>query len=77
MGVGGERGVRPAADGSAERDQWCIDNWDAVDVSLGVASHQLMVARALRERVPRVAEVFAAGQISYRPSLSPSTMRRR
>ena len=66
--------ARWAADGSAEREQWCLDNWDAVaaevaaaqNVSTGVASHQLMVAMALRERLPRVAEVFAAGQISYR-----------
>jgi hypothetical protein len=66
--------ARLSADGSAEREQWCLDNWDSVaaevaaaqNVSLGVASHQLMVARALRERLPRVAEVFAAGQISYR-----------
>ena len=36
-----------AADGSAEREQWCLDNWGAVaasiaaaqHVSLGVASH--------------------------------------
>ena len=63
-----------AEDGSAERDQWCLDNWDAVaaevaaahDVSLGVASHQLMLAMALRERLPRVAEVFAAGRIGLR-----------
>jgi hypothetical protein len=66
--------ARRAAVGSAERDQWCLDNWDAVaaevaaeqNVSHGVASHQLMVAMALRERLPRVAEVFAAGTISYR-----------
>jgi hypothetical protein len=66
--------ARLSADGSAEREQWCVDNWDAVaaeigaahNVSLGVASHQLMIARALRERLPRVAEVFATGQISYR-----------
>jgi hypothetical protein len=66
--------ARMSADDSAEREQWCIDNWDAVaaevaaahNVSLGVASHQLMVAWALREQLPRVAEVFAAGQISYR-----------
>jgi hypothetical protein len=66
--------ARLAADGSAEREQWCVDNWDAVaaevaaaqNVSLGVASHQLMVAMALRERLARVGEVFAAGQISYR-----------
>ena len=66
--------ARLAADGSAEREQWCVDNWDGVaaeiaaahHVSLGVASHQLMIARALRERLLRVAEVFADGQISYR-----------
>jgi hypothetical protein len=66
--------ARLAADGSAEREQWVIDNWDAVaaevaaahTVSLGVASHQLVVAWALRQRLARVAEVFAAGQISYR-----------
>ena len=51
---------RWAEDGSVERDQWCLDNWDAVaaevaayhGVSLGVASHQLMLAMALRERLP-------------------------
>ena len=50
-----------AADGSAERELWCIDNWDAVaasvaaaqQVSLGVASHQLSVALELRD-LPRV-----------------------
>jgi hypothetical protein len=63
-----------AADGSAEREQWCLDNWDTVaahigaaqNVSAGVASHQLLVAQALRERLPRVAEVFATGAITYR-----------
>jgi hypothetical protein len=63
-----------AADGSAERHQWCLDNWDAVaasvaaaqNVSLGVASHQLLIADSLRQRLPRVGEVFAAGAISYR-----------
>jgi hypothetical protein len=63
-----------AADGSDEREQWCLDNWDAVaasvaaaqNVSLGVAAHQLLVADALRQRLPRVAEVFAAGTINYR-----------
>jgi hypothetical protein len=66
--------ARWSSDGSAEREQWCLDNWDAVaaevaaaqNVSQGVASHQLMVAMALRERLPRVAEVFATGAISYR-----------
>ncbi len=66
--------ARLAADGSAEREQWCVDNWDTVaaevaaahSVSLGVAAHQLMIAMALRERLPRVAEIFATGQIAYR-----------
>ncbi|HET6737195.1 MAG TPA: DUF222 domain-containing protein, partial [Mycobacterium sp.] len=47
--------ARMAADGSADREQWCVDNWDAVaaeigaaqNVSAGVASHQLLVAQAL------------------------------
>lgn len=63
---------------SAERDQWCLDNWDAVSaevaagqgVSLGVASNELLVAWELRERLPRVSEVFAAGTISYRLAAS-------
>jgi hypothetical protein len=62
------------ADGSAEREDWCLDNWAAAaaevaaaqNISMGVASHQLLVADALRERLPRVAEVFATGAISYR-----------
>jgi hypothetical protein len=65
---------RLAAVDSDEREQWCVDNWTAVaaevaaaqDVSLGVASHQLMLAWALRGRLPRVGEVFAAGQVSFR-----------
>ncbi|MDX1882925.1 DUF222 domain-containing protein [Mycolicibacterium sp. 120270] len=66
--------ARLSADGSADRDQWCLANWNAVacavaaqhGVSLGVASHQLMIAMALRERLPRLADVFAAGQVSFR-----------
>jgi hypothetical protein len=62
------------ADGSAEREQWCLDNWDAVaaavgaaqNISLGMASHQLLIADSLRQRLPRVAQVFATGAISYR-----------
>ncbi|WNG88127.1 DUF222 domain-containing protein [Mycobacterium sp. ITM-2016-00317] len=59
---------------SAERDQWCLDNWDAVSaevaaaqgVSLGIASNELLDAWALRQRLPRLAEVFATGALSYR-----------
>ncbi|WP_349270099.1 HNH endonuclease [Mycolicibacterium parafortuitum] len=63
-----------ADDDSAERDQWCLDNWDAVSaevaawqqVSIGVASNELLDAWMLRERLPRVAEVFASGAVNYR-----------
>jgi hypothetical protein len=26
-----------AADGSSKRDQWCLDNWDAVAAHIGAA----------------------------------------
>ncbi|WP_083408326.1 HNH endonuclease signature motif containing protein [Mycolicibacterium rutilum] len=63
-----------SADGSAERENWSADNWNAAaaeiaaaqGVSLGVASHQLVIAWGLRKRLPKVAEVFAAGAVSYR-----------
>jgi hypothetical protein len=62
-----------AASGSAERDQWCLDNWAAVcahigaaqRITSGVASGLLLVGTALRDRFPKVAAVFAAGLISY------------
>ncbi|KUI36311.1 hypothetical protein AU195_05870 [Mycobacterium sp. IS-1496] len=38
----------------------------AMNVSPGVAAHQLTVAKALRDRLPRVAEVFASGTVPYR-----------
>lgn len=63
-----------AASGSAEREQWRVDNWGAVcarigaahAVTSGVVSGLLMDAVTLRERLPRVGEVFADGLISYR-----------
>ncbi|MEO3756959.1 DUF222 domain-containing protein [Mycobacterium sp. B14F4] len=63
-----------AADGSAEREQWILDNHAAVtaeiapaqNVSLGMAAAQLEVAVALRDRLPRVNAVFLAGAITYR-----------
>jgi hypothetical protein len=66
--------VRHAADGSARREQWYLDNWGAVSAEIGAAqnitagsaSHQLLVATALRDRLPRVAAVFAEGLVTYR-----------
>lgn len=63
-----------AADGSADREQWCFDNWAAVcaqigaahDVTSGVANGLLTDAVMLRERLPAVGAVFAAGDIGYR-----------
>jgi len=62
-----------AADGAGERDQWCLDNWDAVAAHIGAAqrithgaaSNQLLIAVALHERFPLVAAVFADGLITY------------
>jgi hypothetical protein len=62
-----------AASGSASRDQWCVDNWDAVVAHIGAAqrttpnaaSTMLLVGVALRERFPKVAAAFWAGDITY------------
>src|SRR3978361_1689773 len=62
-----------AASGSASRDLWCLDNWDAVAahigaalrITTGAASNQLLIAVALHERFPQVAAVFAEGLITY------------
>jgi hypothetical protein len=63
-----------AADGSADREQWYLDNWGAVaaeigaeqNITQGAASHQLLIAAALRDRLPHVAALFADGLVSYR-----------
>ncbi|WP_308206408.1 HNH endonuclease signature motif containing protein [Mycobacterium yunnanensis] len=62
-----------AASGSADRDQWCLDNLDAVaahigaaqNITPGTATHQLLIAVALHDRFPKVAAVFAEGLITY------------
>ncbi|WP_237572006.1 DUF222 domain-containing protein [Mycolicibacterium lacusdiani] len=63
-----------AADGAVERERWYLDDWAAVAAQVGAeanitasaASHQLLIAVALRDRLPRVAAVFADGRVSYR-----------
>ncbi|GAB7070180.1 DUF222 domain-containing protein [Mycobacterium hodleri] len=62
-----------AASGSASRDLWCVDDFDAVAahvgavlrITPGAASNQLLIAVALHERFPQVAAVFAEGLITY------------
>jgi hypothetical protein len=63
-----------AADGSTNRDQWCLDNWGAVcaeigatqQLTSGAASHLLLVGTALRDRLPKIAALFNDGLIGYR-----------
>src|SRR5690242_7325646 len=53
---------------------WACDAWDAtvaeVSAALGLtsgrASGEMMMATSLRHRLPRVAELFLAGSLSYR-----------
>jgi uncharacterized protein DUF222 len=66
--------VRRRADGPTECAQWSCDNWDsmaaevaaALHVSHGVASGQMYLGVALRNRLPKVAAVFAEGMLSAR-----------
>ncbi|MCW2688597.1 MAG: hypothetical protein JWR37_3487 [Mycobacterium sp.] len=59
---------------SGETATWAVDTWDAVAaevaaalrISLAMAGSHLRYARAMRERAPRVAAVFAAGDIDFR-----------
>jgi hypothetical protein len=59
---------------SGEQADWAADAWDAVAAQVGAALHcgvamghsYLRYAMAMRERLPKVGEVFAAGDIDYR-----------
>lgn len=54
------------------RSRWAADGWDgvaaqvgaAMDVSHGKASSQMYLAQALDERLPKIAALFAAGQLN-------------
>jgi Domain of unknown function (DUF222) len=58
----------------AETEDWAIDTMEAVAaevaaalrISQGLAASRLRYARAMRERLPRVGEVFKAGDMDYR-----------
>lgn len=66
--------LRMAAVDEADHSQWCIDNWEAVaaevgaelGVSRGRASSQMGYGLDLVERLPKLAAVFAAGDIDFR-----------
>jgi hypothetical protein len=58
----------------SDTEAWAVDTMEAVTaelaaalrVSQGLAASRLRYARAMRERLPKVAEVFKAGDIDYR-----------
>jgi hypothetical protein len=58
----------------SENEDWAIDTMEAVAaevgaalrISQGLAASRLRYARAMRERLPKVGEVFRAGDIDYR-----------
>jgi hypothetical protein len=58
----------------AEHDFWRVDDWEAIaaeigaelGISRGRASSQMGYGRALIERFPKLAEVFAAGAVDFR-----------
>jgi Domain of unknown function (DUF222) len=58
---------------SSETEDWAIDTMDAVAAEVGarlrisqrLALERVRYARAIHERLPRVAQVFAAGDIGY------------
>ena len=58
----------------SENEDWAIDTMEAVAaevaaalrISQGLAASRLRYARALRERLPKVADIFHAGQIDCR-----------
>ena len=66
--------VRRHADGPTDCAYWSCDNWDAMAaevaaaqrISHGMASGQMYLAVALRDRLPQVAALFAEGAISAR-----------
>ncbi|HXB86463.1 HNH endonuclease signature motif containing protein [Mycobacterium sp.] len=66
--------VRRRADGPTDCAQWSCDNWDsmaaevaaALHVSHGMASAQMYLGVALRDRLPKVAALFVEGAISAR-----------
>jgi hypothetical protein len=70
----GELYARRAPEDDVEKINWAIDGHAnvvaeisaALNISRGRASSQLQYAIDLRERLAKVAEVFAAGEIDFR-----------
>jgi hypothetical protein len=66
--------LRMSALDTANRAQWCIDNWEAVAAEVGAelgitrtrASAQMNYGLELLERLPRLGEAFARGELDFR-----------
>ena len=64
--------ARRAAADSDHREQWYLDNWAAVSAEIGAAQNttadaaaaQLLIAHAIRSRLPKIGEVFADGSVA-------------
>ena len=74
---------RLAADGSAEREQWCVDNWDAVAAEVGRGAQRVVggglpsavdrpgaagAAAAGGRGVRRRADLLSAGELRWWPA---------
>jgi Domain of unknown function (DUF222) len=65
---------RLAEQDAEDREQWCIDGWEQVaaevaaaqGISRGRAAGQLRYGLALAERFPKLAALFAAGDVDFR-----------
>lgn len=70
----GELVARRTSGDGFDRSRWACDNWDATaaevaaaeHISHGMASSQMYLASALRDRIPRVAALFLSGRITAR-----------
>ncbi|UVO11803.1 HNH endonuclease [Mycobacterium sp. SVM_VP21] len=70
----GELVARRISGDGFDRSRWVCDNWDgaaaelaaAEHISHGMASSQMYLASALRDRIPRVAALFLSGRIGAR-----------
>jgi len=66
--------LRMSAADAANREQWCIDNWEAVAAEVGAelgisrarASAQMNYGLELLERLPRLGDAFAGGEVDFR-----------
>jgi hypothetical protein len=72
--------VARRADGPADRAHWSCDNWDAMaaevaaaqNISHAMASSQMYLAVALRNRLPKVGALLAESACGW-PARSPGT----